>query len=242
MLMSVKIRTVAAYFTAVLALQFLFPDGEGWTAPEKLYVQEVSRLAALEKDYFQRKIGNDLEGVYAYQHSEFKKHISIEEFQFYSGRVVYNYRDGAEHHVSGGLTPTVAFIKNNPEQRDALGFPRQTKFRWFDNPFISVQSYDLKRIMISEDGKYAKVAVELKGREKINPALVRGDIGHEIKKPFIDYWEKVGGEWKIALLTGASSISGGSKEQYFIPNSAAAWEKMKFISYVTGASAKSRKK
>lgn len=240
--MGVKTRAATTYFAAVLALQFFYLCGEGWAAPEKFYLQEVAKLAALEKDYFQKKIHNDLKGVYGYQHPEFRKHVSIEEFQFFDGRVVYDYRDGTEHHLSGGLTPSLAFIKRNPVKKDMLGFPQQRKFRWFANPFITVQSYALKRISISEEGNYAMVTVEMKGRERINPAIAHGDIEFDIKEPHIDYWEKVGGIWKIALLADAASISGGSRVRYFIPNSNADWEKMKFIAYVLRSSVKNRKK
>ncbi|GJL78618.1 MAG: hypothetical protein NPINA01_16070 [Nitrospinaceae bacterium] len=240
--MDVKVRTAATCFFAVLALQFFYLPGEGWSASEKFYLQEVAKLAALEKDYFQKKINNDLKGVYSYQHPEFKKHVSVEEFQFFDGRVVYNYRMATEHHISGGLMPSLAFIKANPVKKDALGFPQQRKFRWFANPFITVQNYDLKKISISEDGNYAMVAVELKARERLNPAMVRGDIEFDTQQPFVDYWEKVDGKWKITLLADAAAISGGSKVRYFIPNNNAGWEKTKFIVYVPRSSIKNRKK
>lgn len=240
--MGLKTRTATMYFAAVLALQFFYFGGEGWAAPEKFYLQEVAKLAALEKDYFQKKILNDVKGMYVYQHPEFKKHISIEEFQYFDGRVVYNYRDAASYHVSGGLTPSIAFIKTNPVKKDMLGFPLQKTFRWYANPFITVQSYVLKRISISEDGNYAMVAVEMKGRERLNPALARGLIEFDVKKPHIDFWEKVDGKWKIALLADAASISGGSKVRYFIPNSNADWEKMQFIAYVPRSPVKKQKR
>jgi len=240
--MDMKMRAAATCFTVVLVLQFFVFCGEGRAVPEKFYLREVTRLAALEKAYFQKKVENDLKGVYSYQHPEFKKHISMEEFQFFDGRVVYNYRDGAEHHLSGGLTPSLAFIKMNPVKKDALGFPQQRKVRWFANPFITIQNYALKRISISEEGNHAMVMVELTGREKINPAIARGNFEFDIKEPYIDYWEKVDGQWKIALLADASSISGGSRVRYFIPNSNADWEKMKFIAYVPRSSVKRRKK
>lgn len=241
--MGVKTRAVTGVLVAVLALQFFTLCGEGWTAPtEKVYLQEVARLAALESAYFQKKINNDLPGVYGYQHPEFKKHVSVEEFQFFDGRVVYNYRDGAEHHLSGGLTPPLAYIKANPVKKDMLGFPQQRKLRWFANPFITIQNYVLKRISIGEAGNHAMVTVELKGRERLNPAIAHDNIEFDIKEPFIDYWEKVDGRWTIALLADASSISGGSKVRYFIPNSNADWKKMKFIAYVPRSSVKNRKK
>ena len=86
------------------------------------------------------------------------------------------------------------------------------------------------------------VEVELRGIEKLNPAVVRDDIQFNVVKPHVDYWEKVDGQWKITLLADAASISGGSKVSYFIPNSNAAWEKMKFIAYVPRPKAKDEKK
>lgn len=231
--MGLKHRATRTFFAAIMALQFFTLCGEGWAVPtEKVYLQEVARLANLESDYFQKKIRSDLKGVYGYQHPEFKKHISIEEFQYFNGRVVFNYREGAEHHISGGLMPSLAYIKTNPVKKDMLGFPQQSKLRWFTNPFITIQDYVLKRISISEEGSHAMVTVELKGREKLNPAMARGNFEFDIKEPYVDYWEKVDGQWTIALLADASSISGGSKVRYFIPNSNASWEKMKFIAYV----------
>jgi hypothetical protein len=242
--MGFRHRAIRTFFAAVLALQFFTLCEEGWTAPtEKVYLQEVEKLAALESDYFQKKIRSDFPGVYGYQHPEFKKHVSVEEFQYFDGRVVYNYRDGAEHHISGGLMPSLAFIKMNPVKKDMLGFPQQREFRWFANPFITIQDYALKRISISEEGNHAMVMVELKGRERLNPAIVHDNIEFDFRESHIDYWEKVDGQWNIALLADASSISGGSKVRYFIPNSNADWEKMKFIAYVSrSSSVKNRKK
>ena len=54
--MAVKTRAVTGVLVAVLALQFFTLCGAGWTAPtEKIYLQEVARLAALESAYFQKK-------------------------------------------------------------------------------------------------------------------------------------------------------------------------------------------
>ena len=59
--MAVKTRAVTGVLVAVLALQFFTLCGAGWTAPtEKIYLQEVARLAALESAYFQKKIKESL--------------------------------------------------------------------------------------------------------------------------------------------------------------------------------------
>jgi hypothetical protein len=236
--MSLKVKAVLIFCVPALAFHFFFLSGEGQTNPGPDHLQEAKKLAELEVDYFQKKIKNDWKGLYGYQHPDYKKRISFEEYRFFEGRVLYNYRDDQAHHISGGLTPSLEFIKKNPEKKDVLGFPQPRKYKWFSNPFITIHSYDLQRVSISKNGNYAMVEVELRGIEKLNPAVVRADIQFDIKKPHVDYWEKVDGTWKISLLADAASISGGAKVHYFIPNSNAAWEKMKFIAYVPRPKAK----
>jgi len=240
--MMLKVKTTMMILVPVLAFHIFFLSGEGRTDPGPDHLQVAKKLAALEVGYFQKKIRNDWKALYGYQHPDFRERISIEEFQFFDGRVLYNYRDEGVHHVSGGLTPSLEFMKSNPEKKDALGFPIPRKYQWFSNPFITIQGYDLKRVSISENGNYAMVEVELRGIEKLNPAVVRDDIQFNVVKPHVDYWEKVDGQWKITLLADAASISGGSKVSYFIPNSNAAWEKMKFIAYVPRPKVKGEKK
>ena len=96
----------------VFAFHFFFLSGEGRTDSGPDHLQEAKKLAGLEVDYFQKKIRDDWKGLYGYQHPDFRERVSIEEFQFFDGRVLYNYRDEGAHHVSGGLTaatwPTVS--------------------------------------------------------------------------------------------------------------------------------------
>jgi len=240
--MILKAKTTTMILVPVLAFHFFFMSGEGRTDPGPDYLQEAKKLAGLEWDYFQGKIHHDWKALYGYQHPDFRERVSLEEFRFFDGRVLYNYRDETAHHVSGGLTPSLAFIKTNPDKMDVLGFSHPRKYRWYANPFITIHDCGLKRISISENGNFAMVEVEMKGIEKLNPAVVRADIQYDVKKSHTDYWEKVDGEWKITLLTDAASISGGAKVSYFIPNSNAAWEKMKFIAYVLRPSEKGGKK
>jgi len=227
--MSLQYKTRLFFLAAMIGLNFSFLSAEGWTASQKTFLSEAGQLAALQKTYFQQRVQSDWKGMYALQHPEFQKKISFEEFQFFDGRVVYNYRDGASQHLSGGMTPPLAFIKKNPGRKDALGNPQPRFYRWYPNPFITIDSYALEKISISENGKYAMVAVKLKGKEKLNTAMVRDNIEFDIAKPHVDYWEKVAGQWRITVLANPASISGGSKIPYFIPNSNAAWEKVKFI-------------
>lgn len=240
--MSLKFKTALMFLVPVLAFNFVFLNGEGRTDPGPDHLQVAKKLAGLEVDYFQKKIRKDWKGLYDYQHPDFKERVSIEEFQFFDGRVLYNYREEEMQHVSGGLTPSLDFIKSNPEKKDVLGFPIPRKYRWFSNPFVTIKGYDLRRVSISENGNFAMVEVELRGTEQLNPAVVRDNIKFDVKKPHVDYWEKVDGVWKISLLADATSVSGGVKVHYFIPNSNAAWEKMKFTAYVPRPKATSEEK
>ena len=73
------------------------------------------------------------------------------------------------------------------------------------------------------------VEITLKGRERLNPALVRGDISFDMARPHIDYWEKVDGKWVITVLVDKTSISGAMKTLYFIPNNNDAWVKKEYV-------------
>ncbi len=227
--MSNKGKVSLVVLACVIGSNLFLLQGEASAAPKNAYLGEAKRLAAVEKQYVEDRVHGNWQGIYAIQHPDFKKKVSFEEFQFHDGRVVHNYRDDPIYHISGGIMPSLAHVRSNPGKKDMLGNPQARIFRWFPNPFITIQSHTLKKISLSENKKFAMVEVELKGREKLNPALVRDHIEFDTNKAHVDYWEKVGGEWRIALLADASSISGGSKVPYFIPNSNAAWEKMKFV-------------
>ncbi len=205
------------------------------------YLKEAKKLAALQKDYFAKRKASQWKSLYAYQHPQFQKKVSLEEYKFFEGRVPHDYRDGANQHVSGAMTPSLAHIKKNPEKKDPLGFPIPRTYRWFTNPFIKVNDYVLEKVSISQDGRYAMVAGKLKARERLNPALVRDNVAFDVEEPHIDYWEKVKGRWRIALLTNAASIS-GSRVKYFIPDQAPQWEKKKFIHFKFKSEQKSQAK
>ena len=64
----------------------------------------------------------------------------------------------------------------------------------------------------------------LKGRERINPALVRELFEFDMTRPHVDFYEKVNGKWVITVLADSSSISGGIKTRYYIPNNNGAYQ------------------
>jgi hypothetical protein len=220
--------TVYLFFTLVFLVGFSAAN-VSWAEVADAVLKEAQELKKLENEYFNKRLNNDLRGAYQYQHPKYKKEISVEEFLYFEGRLVSSYRNGVLGHISGGMLPPLNYIKKNFYKRDILGFPRKHYYKWFQNPYIKVKKYDLETISISKDGKYAMVSIMLKGRERINPALVRDDFSFDMTRPHVDYWEKVEGKWAITVLAEASSISGGTRTLYFIPNNKDAWEKKDYV-------------
>jgi hypothetical protein len=222
-------KMLACFFGGMLLLNGALIPENSWAQVSDQFLKEAQTLAKLEDAYFNKRLKNDLKGAYEFQHPVYKEKISLEEFLYFEGRLVTNYRNGTAAHISGGMIPSLDFIKKHSTKKDVLGFPRPYHFKWYPNPHVIVQRYTLEQISISEDGKYAMVEVMLKGRERLNPALVRGDIAFDMARRHVDYWEKVDGKWAITVLVDQSSISGGIKIRYFIPNNNDAWEKKNYI-------------
>jgi hypothetical protein len=222
------ISKITSYLLSALILLAVVSE-KSWGEVSDEVLKEAKMLAKLEDDYFKKRLNNDLKGAYQYQHPAYKEKISLEEFLYFEGRLISNYRTVMQAHISGVMLPSLEHIKKNTGKRDSLGFARPSRYKWFENPFIKVKRYSLEQISISEDGKYAMTEIMLTGRERLNPALVRGNIVFDMKRTHIDYWEKVNGEWVITVLIDNSSISGSKKTLYFIPNNNDAWKKMEYV-------------
>jgi len=224
-------KTIFYLFFTMMFLSKFSTANASWTEMDDTVLKEAQELEKIERDYFNKRLQSDLKSTYQYQHPDFKKAISIEEFLYFEGRLVSGYRDSVMGHLSGGMIPPINWIKKNFTKKDALGMPRQYHYQWFVNPFIQVKDYNLEKISISKDGKYAMVKIILTGRERINPVLIRGDFSFDFARPHIDYWEKVDGKWVVTVLAHSSSISGGKPIAYFIPNNNDAWEKKDYLHF-----------
>ncbi len=64
-------------------------------------LKEAKTLAKSEDAYFKKRLNNDLKGAYQYQHHACKEENSVEEFLYYGGRLVSEYRDGVLAHILG---------------------------------------------------------------------------------------------------------------------------------------------
>ena len=222
------ISKITSYLLSALFLLVVVSE-KSWGEVSDEVLKEAKTLAKLEDDYFKKRLNNDLKGAYQYQHPVYKEKIILEEFQYFEGRLISDYRKGMQAHISGVMVPSLEHIKKNTGKRDVLGFARPSRYKWFENPFIKIKRYSLEQISISEDGKYAMTEIMLTGREQLNPVLVRGNIEFDMQRTHIDYWEKVNGQWVITVLMDNSSISGSRKTLYFIPNNNDAWKKMEYV-------------
>ena len=226
-----SIYSINALIICVIFFAGIVPLAQAEEIAQSQLIEEARVLSEREAIFVNARIKNDWEKIYDFQHPNFKKKISMDEIRYFEGWAAYDYREQSKinAHISGFFTPTLAFMKKNPNKKDPLGFPVPRKYSWSKNPFIEIKRHTLKNISISKDGKYAKVKVTLEGRERINPILARGMYEFDSEYSLTDYWEKVDGSWFITLLSKPVAISGVSVLNYFVPNDKSAWEKTSFI-------------
>ena len=194
--------------------------------------EEALVLFDREKQLFNARKNVDWEKMHSFQHPDFRKKISVDEMRYFEGWAASDYREKAKQnaHISGAYVPSVDYMKKNIYKKDPLGFPVKRRYVWSGNPYLNIKTFSLEKISISTDGKYAKLKVMLKGRERLNPAIVRG--GHyEFPAQYstTDYWEKVNGNWVITLLSKPANLSGTGSLKFFVPNNKSGWGKAEFV-------------
>ena len=184
-----------------------------------------------EKQLFSARQKRDWKKIHAFQHPDFRKKISVNEIKYFEGWVTSDYREKSKQnaHISGSFVPALDYIKKNPNKRDPLGFPVPRRYKWSENPFFKVKTFDIEKLFISTDGKYAKIKMMIKGREKFNPILARGNYEWDAQYPLTDYWEKIDGNWVITLLSEPVRTSGSAVLKYYLPNDKNGWGKIDFV-------------
>ena len=60
-----------------------------------------------------------------------------------------------------------------------------------------------------------RVKIMVKGKQRLNPAIARGNFEFDAQYPLTDYWEKVDGSWVITLLSRPVSLSGSGILKYY---------------------------
>lgn len=199
-------------------------------SPPADLVEEARKLYGIEEDYFQKRIKSEWQSIYNYQHPDYRKTISLEEFKFFDGKVLHNYIKSHTLSISGKESNTRDFIRRNQEKKDVLGFPAPRKYQMFNDPLYTLRKYDVYKVSISKDGKYAKTHYKADVDTQYPPELWRGYMRYKFVLDCEDFWEKVDGNWFITVLKNKVSASGGPTfAPYFIPNNSDAWEKTEFV-------------
>ena len=223
------------FITAILGLLLSISSPQLMYAKNTItpqFNEEAQVLFDREKQLFNARINVDWEKMHSLQHPDFRKKISADEIRYFEGWVASDYREIAKQnaHISGAYVPNVDYMKKNVYKKDPLGFPVKRRYKFSENPYLKVKTFSLEKISISTDGKYAKLKVMLKGRQRLNPAIVRG--GHyefAAQYPMTDYWEKVNGNWVITLLSKPANVSGTGILKFFVPNNKSGWGKAEFL-------------
>ena len=193
---------------------------------------EARVLSDREAQLFNARINIDWGKMHSFQHPDFRKKISVAEIEYFEGWASSDYREKAKQnaHISGSFVPDLDYMKRNISKKDPLGFPVKRRYAWSGDPFLKITSYSIEKISISTDGKYAKVKVMLKGRQRLNPIVTRGkNYEFAAQYPDTDYWEKVNGNWVITLLSAPVNTSGAGIIKYFVPNNKSGWGKAEFV-------------
>jgi len=194
--------------------------------------EEARILSDKTKGLINARLNADWGKMHSFQHPDFRKKISVTEMQYMEGWAASDFREVAKKnaHISGAFVPSSDYMKKNLLKKDLLGFPVERRYAWSGDPYITIKTFSLEKISISTDGKYAKVEVMLKGRQRINPAVVRGgDYEFAAQFPKTDYWEKVNGNWVVTLLSAPVNLSGAGSLLFFVPNNKKDWEKAEFV-------------
>ena len=194
-------------------------------------LEEAQVLVDKEAQFFEARMTTDWEKIHSLQHPDFRKRISVEEVRYFEGWVDQDFRERAKRnaHISGAAVPTLEYMKRHPHKFDPLGFPVARRYMWSGNPFLKIKTYSLEKISISKNGKYAKVGILIKGKQRLNPAIVRGNFEFDAQYPLTDYWEKVEGDWVITLLSAPIAMSGAGILKYYLPNDKSGWGKADFV-------------
>ena len=230
-----NLRLERGFITVILGLLLSISSPQLMYAKNAItpqFNEEAQVLFDREKQLINARINVDWGKIHGLQHPDFRKKISVDEIRYFEGWVASDYREIAKQnaHISGAYVPSVDYMKKNIYKPDPLGFPVKRRYEWSGNPYITIKTFSLEKISISTDGKYAKVKVMLKGRERLNPAVTRGgDYEFAAQYPTIDYWEKVNGNWVITLLSKPANLSGTGVLKFFVPNNKSGWGKAEFV-------------
>jgi hypothetical protein len=198
--------------------------------PEPIDIaREARTVYSVTKDYFQKRLDSEWQAMYDYQSPEFKKRVSFAEYLYFDGQVAHNHHAGSPFHISGTPQAAEEFYKRNQEKRGFLNLPMKRTYSFAQSYNFKIKKHRIEKIFISKDGRYAKAHIRLEGSGLFPPQLWRGVKEIHLNEIFVDFWEKVDGQWKIALLKDERHISGKGVKFYYVPDAEDAWNGVEFV-------------
>ena len=197
--------------------------------------KEALTLYKADSQYAEARFKNQWKTIYSFQHPNYKKAISFEEFQYFDGHVLSNYREDKtfQRNTSGvPIYPSLKDIKKDPRRKDPfLGIPLPPTYRFIPNPMIRVTKYKIEKVYVDDSGTLGKVAVRLKITEDLpikDPIKARRDT------LYIDHWEKIDGKWVLAITKPhLRHISGSALQitEHPVPVDASRWSAAHFTEF-----------
>ncbi len=202
-------------------------------------LKEAQILYEADSRYVDARLQNQWKIIYSFQHPEYQKAISFEEFQYFGGHVAINYRADKNfmYNVSGiPRHPSVKDIKRNPIKKDPfLGVPIPPTYRFISNPLINITGHKFETVHVDDSGTLGKVAIRLNILEKLPPVARAGNIKIIRDILYVDYWEKINGKWTLAVMKQFSGfhISGAAYgvSEHPVPANASRWSAAHFTEF-----------
>ncbi len=229
-----KINLIISTFLVSLLLLSVSASIVTGSENKNTLFKEAQILYKAGSQYVDARFQNQWKIIYSFQHPEYQKAISVEEFQYFNGHVAINYRKDRnfKRNISGiPLYPSVEDIKRNPIKKDPfLGVPLPQIYRFIPNPHINTAGHHkFEKVYLDDSGTLGKVAIKLNVTE-IPPTgrfkIVRG-------VPYIDYWEKNNGKWVLAVMKQFLTlhVSGSVTKEHPVPRDVSRWDKAHFTEF-----------
>lgn len=203
-------------------------------------LEEAKLLLNADAQYLDARLKNKWKIIYSFQHPDYQKKISIEEFKYFNGHIAINYReDKFFQRISGAPAyPSVEKIKKNPfRNAPFFDIPIPPTYRLMKRPTEHVRGHKLENVYIDDSVTFGKVTIRLNIVEAFPPAFRMIDSEMKYDIVYVDYWKKVNDKWVLALMRPFPEtkphISGSKEKRYEhpIPMDKSRWDKVQFTGF-----------
>ena len=229
-----KINLIVSTFLVSLLLLSLSARIVTGSENKDALLKEAQILYKAGSRYVDARFKNQWKIIYSFQHPEYQKAISFEEFQYFNGHVATDYRKDRnfKRNVSGyPLYPSVEDIKRNPIKKDPfLGVPLPQNYRFIPSTLFNFTGHKFEKVYLDDSKTLGKVAISLKGIET-PPVPADFKIRRDIL--YIDYWEKINGKWFLPVMKQFPGfhVSGAVTREHPVPRNMSRWDTAHFTEF-----------